>query len=711
MNGFASASLPSFFFCFVLLLTVKPMLEKNTVSCISPKEGGGEGLPSNSGVRSSDVMVHKTPLLKRKSARTSVLEGSCTPQMMSCQGVILCAGFGTRLTESIANDASQSFLHLLDVPKPLLPLGGSSIAERWLDIFSSFTTHVPIVVSNALYHEQYVRTFSTRQPRAPLIHNDGASTNDTRLGAVADIEIAINLVDADVYCVVAGDTLLANSVDVAALLKAFPADADALTVGYRMRNPAVECRSRGLLCVGDDGYVTRFVEKPAVPPAEPVLASAPLYFLRRSACKMLREFLQENRARKAPIATYDAPGYFMAHLCKAGARIKLEEIPARIDIGSLEDYIQALEQLRCTGTVERGDAEVVIGRCHPRVGCLGNPSDGYRGACVSFPISFVDEAVPVEARVFVRGSADSRITIIPNRDRDRLTYPGGWTELNRKIVDEGFYGGIRLIQAALIKFLHIVSSSKRQLPKDRGIVVGYASTIPFSVGLAGSSAIVTATMRALLQYYRFEASDFGSDAEWAQWIMEAETKHLKIAAGLQDRVAQWFARPMVMDFSGERPALKPVSSVVLAHLVATPMYVIWSTKSEESGVVHASLRSLWEKDEEVKQCMRRVAQLPALLSGEVPFTRAQLCDAMDENFNLRHKMLGPENVGVYNLEMVTLARQHGFAAKQAGSGGAVFCVPRADLSDKEVAAIRVSLRERGYVLCRVAPVISGTTHL
>jgi len=102
-----------------------------------------------------------------------------------------------------------------------------------------------------------------------------------------------------------------------------------------------------------------------------------------------------------------------------------------------------------------------------------------------------------------------------------------------------------------------------------------------------------------------------------------------------------------------------------------------------------------------------LAQLPALLSDEAPFTRAQLCDAMDENFNLRHKMLGPENVGVYNLEMVTLARQHGFAAKQAGSGGAVFCVPRADLSDKEVAAIRVSLRERGYVLCRVAPVVSS----
>ncbi len=104
------------------------------------------------------------------------------------QPIVLCAGFGTRLTESIANDASQSFLHLLDVPKPLLPLGGSSIAQRWLEIFATFTDMEPIVITNALYHKAYVNLRAR-------VHNDGATNNDNRLGAVADIELAMGLVE------------------------------------------------------------------------------------------------------------------------------------------------------------------------------------------------------------------------------------------------------------------------------------------------------------------------------------------------------------------------------------------------------------------------------------------------------------------------------------------------------------------------------------
>lgn len=403
---------------------------------------------------------------------------------MKVQPIILCAGFGTRLVDSIANDPSQAFLHLVDVPKPLLPLGGSSIAERWLDIFASITDLPCIVITNALYYNTYVKEFGQRR-NAPLIHNDGAISNDTRLGAVADIELALGLVDADIYCVVAGDTLLADSVDVKALLDDFlrvQEGADALTVGYKMRHPEVECRLRGLLCTSQDGFVTRFVEKPRVPPAEAVLASAPLYFFRSSACKALREFLAQNRAEKAPISSYDAPGFLMAHLVRSGARIRCWEIPARIDIGSLEDYIHALDSLR---KLVRKDEEVVIGRCWPRVGCLGNPSDGYRGACVSFPINFVDEAVPIEARVFVRGSGSKSITIIPNRDRDGLSFRG-WGEITRKIQEEGFYGGIRLIQAALVKFIEIVSRGRNEpWAPDEGVIVGYSSNIPFSVGLAG----------------------------------------------------------------------------------------------------------------------------------------------------------------------------------------------------------------------------------
>ena len=43
--------------------------------------------------------------------------------------MVLAAGFGTRLRASL--EASEEHRHLLEVPKPLLPLAGTTIAESW----------------------------------------------------------------------------------------------------------------------------------------------------------------------------------------------------------------------------------------------------------------------------------------------------------------------------------------------------------------------------------------------------------------------------------------------------------------------------------------------------------------------------------------------------------------------------------------------------
>jgi hypothetical protein len=71
-------------------------------------------------------------------------------------------------------------------------------------------------------------------------------------------------------------------------------------------------------------------------------------------------------------------------------------------------------------------------------------------------------------------------------------------------------------------------------------------------------------------------------------------------------MAQWYSQPMYMDFFGAGPQLRPLEAAVTLRLLQTPMFVVYSSKSEESGVVHTSLRSLWEASQDVRDTMVQV---------------------------------------------------------------------------------------------------------
>jgi hypothetical protein len=58
-------------------------------------------------------------------------------------------------------------------------------------------------------------------------------------------------------------------------------------------------------------------------------------------------------------------------------------------------------------------------------------------------------------------------------------------------------------------------------------------------------------------------------------------------------------------------------------------------------------------------------------------------------------------LGTFNIEMVEIARSFGFAAKQAGSGGAIICITHDELCDKEFEKIRKVFDEKEYIICKV----------
>ena len=115
---------------------------------------------------------------------------------MKC--LILAAGYATRLYPLTEN-----------FPKPLLEVGGKTILD-WLveDIHTSGLVEEYVVISNHKYAHHFDRWAAGKAMKVTVV-DDGTSSNETRLGAVKDIQYAIDKLGLDdEMLVIAGDNVL-----------------------------------------------------------------------------------------------------------------------------------------------------------------------------------------------------------------------------------------------------------------------------------------------------------------------------------------------------------------------------------------------------------------------------------------------------------------------------------------------------------------------
>src|SRR3954451_8556375 len=250
--------------------------------------------------------------------------------------------------------------------------------------------------------------------------------------------------------------------------------------------------------------------------------------------------------------------------------------------------------------------------CAPaRAALAGNPSDGYGGRTLAL-------ALPaLEARVAVEPLADG-IELGPLRLR-------GMDELERALE----HGREPALMAAAIRRLGRTAS----LPRS-GFALRWSSTVPGEVGLAGSSALVVAALRALCATFDVQLTP----DELALAALEAETEELGIAAGPQDRVVQAHGGLVMMDFADSRWRAESLDAALLP-----PLFVAWGHEhATHSGDYHAELRKRHAAgDPAVQGCMKRLAQLAtdardALMAGD----HGAFGRAMDGSFDERAAM-GP----------------------------------------------------------------------
>jgi glucuronokinase len=256
------------------------------------------------------------------------------------------------------------------------------------------------------------------------------------------------------------------------------------------------------------------------------------------------------------------------------------------------------------------------GSAPARAALAGNPSDGYGGRVLAVAL---DE---------LRAEAE-----VAPAQRDDV---------------EG-----ALARAALARF-------RARFPRHAGesVRVRWTTTVPREVGLAGSSAIVIAVLRALLEAFG-EALE---PRELAAVALAAETEELGIAAGLQDRLVQAHGALLAMDFARDGGGVEALDRALLP-----PLYVAWHPEAASpSGAIHADLRA---REREVRPVMDELAALAArardaLVAGDTGAFAA----AVDGSLDARARIM-PIHPRV--RRMAELARAAGASANSAGSGGAI----------------------------------------
>lgn len=287
-------------------------------------------------------------------------------------------------------------------------------------------------------------------------------------------------------------------------------------------------------------------------------------------------------------------------------------------------------------------SEKVVCSAPGRAGIIGNPTDMYGGAVLSC-------SVGMRARVIVTPAPglvlETNGQVCPITGRNDLHPRGDRFDVARAILDY-----MRLPTLAC----H----------------VHYESEIPLRSGLAGSTALVVALVRALL-VWQGEETNLYRLAEKARYI---ELNYLKVVCGYQDAYMCTFGGLNYMDFRGKQfyrdaeaelfATIEPLSG----HVQQLPFVLGFTGVQHASSAVHKPLRERWlEGEATVVESYKRITELArtgkkAIIMADWPL----LGRLMNENHAVQRSLGGS---GESNERLIAAALEAGaLGAKLAGAG-------------------------------------------
>ena len=239
---------------------------------------------------------------------------------MKC--VILAAGYATRLYP-----LTQNF------PKPLLEVAGKPILD-WLidDMSQTGLIDEYIVISNHKFAPIF-QTWAEKKKEFSIFNfqfsilDDGTSSNETRLGAVKDIQFAIDQLHLDDdLLVMAGDNLLDFSLS---HFIRFAKEKNATCVMRYYESDEARLHKTGVAEIDADGRILSMEEKPANPKSHWCIPA--FYYYTRQDARLIKKGIDSG-------CGVDAPGSFIAWLSTQTTVYTYEMPGHRYDIGTLASY-------------------------------------------------------------------------------------------------------------------------------------------------------------------------------------------------------------------------------------------------------------------------------------------------------------------------------------------------------------------------------------
>lgn len=237
------------------------------------------------------------------------------------KNIVIAAGYATRLYPLTKN-----------FPKPLLEIGSSSILGRLIsDIDSIEDIDEHIVVSNHKFVGFFRKWAESAGSRKPItIIDDGTETNETRLGAVKDLLLALNEreIDDDIL-VVAADNILDFSFR--GFVNFFK-EKDTSLIMCHYEPELRKLQRTGVIEVDKEMKVIQMQEKPEKPVSN--WAVPPFYIYKKTDLPLIRSCIENG-------CGFDAPGNLAHYLCERTEMHAWEMPGKRFDIGSLDSYEEA----------------------------------------------------------------------------------------------------------------------------------------------------------------------------------------------------------------------------------------------------------------------------------------------------------------------------------------------------------------------------------
>ena len=243
------------------------------------------------------------------------------------KAIILAAGYATRL-----------YPLTLDLPKPLLKVGGKRMVEHIIHKIEETDEIDEVhIVTNHKFHNHFLdwkQQFSS--DLNIFVHNDGTASEEDKLGAVGDMHFVIEKADlsGDVL-VIGGDNLFELSLN--EVVRSFKNYGKTMVAARDLKDKALIAGRYGVIETDDQGRIMGFEEKPREPKS--TLASTCIYLFNNDSIDELRSLMSNN-------AKLDNTGDLIKHLAQK-LEVYTYNFDSRwFDIGNHDQLKEADEYLR-----------------------------------------------------------------------------------------------------------------------------------------------------------------------------------------------------------------------------------------------------------------------------------------------------------------------------------------------------------------------------